>query len=83
MPIGQARIKVQDDIAEISYSIIPEKQAMGRGSEILSKISNEVLKEFPDVEKIVGKVKTDNIASQKALEKVGYVETYRVFEKVL
>lgn len=83
MPIGQARIKVHDDIAEISYSIIPEKQRLGHGSEILSKISDEILKEFPDVEKIVGKVKTDNIASQKAFEKAGYMETCRLFEKVI
>lgn len=83
MPIGQARIKVHDDMAEMSYSIIPEKQALGHGSEILSKISDEVLKEFPDVKKIVGKVKPDNRASQKAFEKARYVETYRVFEKFL
>lgn len=83
MPIGQARIKVHDDIAEISYSIIPEKQRLGHGSEILSKISDEILKEFSDVEKIVGKVKTDNIASQKAFEKAGYMETCRLFEKFL
>ena len=37
-PIGQARIQICDDMAEISYSIIPQKQSLGHGHEILSAI---------------------------------------------
>lgn len=79
-PIGQARIQICDDMAEISYSIIPQKQSLGHGHEILSAICDEVWREFPNVTKVVGKVKPDNIASQKAFEKAGYDEVCRVYE---
>ena len=79
-PIGQARIEVNGDTAEVSYSIIPEKRSQGYGKKLLLEICDETWKEFPNVVRIIGKVKADNIASQKAFFNAGYIEKYRVYE---
>lgn len=79
-PIGQVHVKIENDVAEIGYSICAEKLRMGYGSDLVSQISREIWKKFPDVTKIIGKVKSENIASQKTLLDAGYKEMYRVFE---
>lgn len=81
-PIGQVRIILKGNTAEIGYSICTEKRSHGYGRELLVLISEKVWEEFPDVEKIYGEVKPENFASQKAFSNAGYKESYRVFEMV-
>ncbi|WP_418374571.1 GNAT family N-acetyltransferase [Agathobacter sp.] len=80
IPVGQARITICDDVAEVGYSICSEKRNSGYGSKLLKLVVDAVHKELPEVTKIVGKVKSENIASQKAFAKAGYDEKYRIFE---
>jgi RimJ/RimL family protein N-acetyltransferase len=80
--VGQARITLKDDTAEIGYSICTEKRRLGYGQDLLHIISERVWEDFPDVKKVYGEVKPENIASQKAFLDAGYKETYRVFEMV-
>ena len=80
--VGQARITLKDDTAEIGYSICREKRRLGDGQDLLHIISERVWEDFPDVKKVYGEVKPENIASQKAFLDAGYKETYRVFEMV-
>ena len=80
MPIGQARVSIEGEIAEIGYSICKEKRGMGYGSELLKFVSREIYKNCSNISKIIGRVKPENIASQKAFIKAGYIEKYRTFE---
>lgn len=80
IPVGQARITICDDAAEVGYSICSEKRNSGYGSKLLKLVVEAVHKELPEVTKIVGKVKPENIASQKAFLNAGYEEIYRTFE---
>ena len=79
-PVGQVRITLKDDEAEIGYSICAEKRALGYGAKLLALISKKVWEDFPHVKKVYGEVKPENTASQKAFLHAGYTETYRVFE---
>lgn len=79
-PVGQARITVDGETAEIGYSICAEERGMGHGRMLLQLLKKQVVQDFPEVKKLIGKVKTDNTASRKAFENAGYKEQYMVFE---
>lgn len=78
--VGQARITIHGEEAEIGYSICAERRGMGHGKNLLQLLYNQVRKDFPEVEKLVAKVKPGNIASQRAFLDVGYVKKYEAFE---
>lgn len=78
--IGQVRITICGETAEIGYSVCAERRGMGHGKNLLQLLYNQVREDFPEVKKLVAKVKPDNIASQKAFLDVGYMEKYEVFE---
>ncbi len=79
--IGQARITVNGFEAEISYSICPQKRNQGHGAKSLQLIYRQVKEEFPQIRKLIGKVKPENIASAKAFLHAGYGEQYSVYER--
>ncbi len=79
-PIGQARITVSGETAEIGYSICAEKRGMGHGKKLLQQLYKQVREDVPEVKKLIAKVKPDNIASQKAFRDAGYLEKYRAYE---
>ena len=54
--IGQARVDIIGDEAEVGYSICKEKRGNGYGSELLQLLIEQVRQDFPQVKKIVGKV---------------------------
>lgn len=81
MPIGEIRITILNmSEAEISYSICATKRHMGQGKELLQLIKEKTKEDFPNVDKLIGKVKPHNIASQKTFIGAGYDEKYREFE---
>lgn len=71
-PIGQIRVDLEGETGIISYSIDKNFRGRGYGTEILMEITDLVLKNNSGVKKLAGRVKYNNIASQKAFEKVGY-----------
>ena len=79
-PIGQVRLTVDSGIAEISYSIIPEKRGMGYGKRIICLIKELVYKEYPDIYKLTARVKPENVASIYCFEENGFCETYEQYE---
>lgn len=79
-PIGQIRITVSGEEAEIDYSIRFEKRCMGYGKKMLQLLGEQVKRDFPQVRKLVAKVKPDNIASQKVFLDMGYIEKYCYYE---
>lgn len=79
-PVGQVRLSVHGSQAEINYSILPEKRGMGYGKAILQLVKDLVRQEYPDIEKLIGKVKPTNAASIFCFEEKGFVETYEQYE---
>lgn len=79
-PVGQARVTISGTEAEIGYSICAEKRHMGYGKRVLQLLCRQVAEDFPELKKLTGKVKSDNMASRKAFINAGYKEKYTVFE---
>ena len=69
--LGQIRFDRKGDSAELSITINPNYRNQGIGTLVLTKASKYYLDNFT-VKKLVGKVKTSNIASLKAFEKAGF-----------
>lgn len=78
--IGQVRLTINGSVAEISYSICEEKRCMGYGKTILRLLYKQVKEDFPQIKKLIAKVKPENIASRKVFTEVGYRECDNVFE---
>lgn len=78
--VGQIRIKIDGNMAEISYSICKEKRGQGYGGDILRLIRSQVSLDFPEVETLFGEVKPGNTASKNAFLNAGFEEKYSVYE---
>ncbi len=79
MPVGQIRLSVDKDEAEIGYSIAQSCRGKGYGHEILRLIAEEIRVNYPYIKKLVAKVKPDNIASNKLFESEGYEMKYSCY----
>jgi folate-dependent phosphoribosylglycinamide formyltransferase PurN/RimJ/RimL family protein N-acetyltransferase len=75
-PVGQVRVDVQGDTAELSYSVAPGYRMMGYGKEIIFLVQQLIDKQIQDVDKIIARVKPDNVGSKKMLLDNGFVEIY-------
>lgn len=80
MPVGQVRIAIDGNNAEISYSIAPQYRGRGYGKRLLEALPEQVKKDFEQVAHLTGRVKIDNLASQQAFFKAGYREKCVVYE---
>ena len=78
-PVGQIRILLTGEEAEISYSIAPKYRCMGYGKRMISALKSAVQEEYPGIRRLVAQVKPENVASQKAFLDCGYYEKCRVF----
>jgi RimJ/RimL family protein N-acetyltransferase len=72
IPIGQIRIDIEDGIGIIDYSIDKEYRGQGYGTKLLEEIVKKLKNEDKGIIMLVGKVKMENIPSQRAFEKAGY-----------
>lgn len=80
IPIGQIRVNIWGEKAEIDYSICIEKRGMGYGERMVAQLMQRVKNDFPHVKKLVAKVKTENIVSQKVFLKNGFMVQYQCYE---
>ncbi len=78
--IGQVRLTLEGETAEIGYSISADNRSMGHGKRMLNLVYNKIREEFPQIKRIIAKVKSENTASQKVFEAIGYIEKYREYE---
>lgn len=78
-PVGQIRICLKVEEAEISYSIAPKYRCMGYGKRMIAALSNMVREEYPAIKRLVAQVKPENVASQKVFFDCGYYEKSREF----
>lgn len=82
-PIGQIRLNLDGKEAEIGYSIASEFRGKGYGHIILQLVVNEVTTNHPEIDKLVAKVKPDNIASNKLFKSEGYETEYACYTQML
>lgn len=82
-PIGQIRLSINGDEAEIDYSISKEARGNGYGVEIIKLIKQRVEAEYPDIKKLIGKVKPANAASINCFIKNAFAEEYRQLEYIV
>jgi UDP-2,4-diacetamido-2,4,6-trideoxy-beta-L-altropyranose hydrolase len=84
LPIGQIRIDIEAQNGIIDYSIDSQFRNRGLGTVLLKTISSQVIEDYPLLNKLIGRVKKDNIPSQKAFEKAMYnkkiEQTYYEYE---
>ena len=75
-PVGQIRLNVDGEEAEIGYSIGSEFRGKGYGHKMLQLIADKIDADYPNIKTLVAKVKPDNIASNKLFEREGYEKKY-------
>ena len=78
-PIGQIRLNIEGDAAEIGYSIAKEYRGQGFGHIILRLVKDLITEKHPAIQRIIAKVKPENIASNKLFQTEGYVLQYSCY----
>ena len=78
-PVGQIRLNLENDTAEIGYSIAVEYRGRGYGHKILRLIVDEVKEQHPEIKTLIAKVKPENLASKKLFESEGYEMKYSCY----
>lgn len=81
IPVGQIRLEVEGDSANINYSISSGYRGRGFAKEMIRLAEEEVKKNHPEIHKLIAEVKEDNPASQKVFEKEKYKKKFIVYEK--
>lgn len=79
-PVGQIRVTIEGEEAEIGYSVCLQKRGLGYGKEMVRLVRKQIKQDFPNVRKLVAKVKPGNVVSQKVFLDMGYVEKYYLYE---
>lgn len=72
MPVGQIRIDIENTYGVISYSIDSKYRDKGIGTKAMKLISNRIKKDCTVLKELVGRVKIENISSQRVFEKAGF-----------
>ncbi len=80
-PIGQVRITVEDNAAIISYSIAKEYRGKGYGKRMVKLLEREVHDNHPEISELHAYVKSENIASQKVFEGLGFEKCGDMYRK--
>ena len=78
-PIGQIRLGIEGDSAEISYSIANGERGRGYGKELIRLLKEAVRREEPGIRKLTAKTKPGNDASIKCFTGNGFEEEYRQY----
>lgn len=79
-PVGQIRLMVNGDEAEIDYSISKTARGCGYGKDIIRLVKEATIADYPLVKRLVGKVKPTNVVSYRCFEKNGFKEKYQQLE---
>ena len=74
--VGQIKVRTIDNEAEVGYSIGEGYRGHGYGTKSLILVKEQLKKDFPYVNKIVGRVKVNNEVSQRAFESANYQVGY-------
>lgn len=72
IPIGQIRLNVEGNEAEIGYSISSEYRGKGYGRLILNLLKDEISLNYPNIHVLKARVKPDNEASNRLFITEGF-----------
>lgn len=78
--VGQIRLNIRHDVAEISYSIDSGFRGRGFGNHIVSLLRYKVEQDYPQIKKLVARVKSNNYASHKVFINNGFTGKDTVYE---
>ena len=73
LPVGQIRFDVNNDIADIDYSLDPLVRGRGWGKKLLSEGIN-AFKDHCEGKPVRGRVKEDNLLSCRVFQRLGFVD---------
>ena len=79
-PLGQIRFIVDDKEAEIGYSIAPGERGNGYGKIMMELAIKKFHDDYPNVEKLIGRVRKDNKTSATCFLQSGFEEVFDQFE---
>lgn len=84
-PIGQVRLTINEagDAAEIGYSISTDYRGKGYGKVIIELIKDKIKSEYPEIKKLVARVKNGNIASEKCFLNTGFEKIFVQYEMIV
>lgn len=75
IPVGQARLNVENKEAFIDYSICAGERGKGYGSALLALVRRQAeMDKITDITKLTGQVKYGNAASARAFERCGFAK---------
>lgn len=74
IPVGQIRLNINNNVAEISYSIGESFRGYGYGRKILTLIEDVVNKYFCNIVYFKALVKKENVASRYLFKSLNYAE---------
>lgn len=74
MEVGQVRVDIEGKIGLVNYSIDSKYRKMGYGKRVLELAEQELLKSTANLKKIVGYVKSENVASRHIFQILNYQE---------
>ncbi len=72
-PVGQIRVDFQELSGVISFSIAREYRGLGYGSMMLKLLVKNMRNSLQTITDLIGKVKKNNVVSQHAFEKAGFL----------
>lgn len=80
--IGQIRISLEENgtQAEIGYSVDSSYRGMGYGKQMLRMVAAELQRDYPNLKRLIAKVKPNNVASYKAFIDTGFEEVFQQLE---
>lgn len=70
--VGQIRLDVQNNVGEISISIIEKYRGKGISPAAIKILSSLMFKKILGLKKIIAKIKTENLYSKKVFLKAGF-----------
>lgn len=78
--VGQIRLRIKDDMAEISYSIAPEFRGAGYGKKIIELIKKETSFRYPFIRRLCAEIKPENTSSARCFLKNDFYLKYQMYE---
>lgn len=75
-PVGQIRFEIDQEKAQLNYSISKDYRGQGHGKHMLALAELQLKLDRPEVKTIVAKVMPHNLASKSIFEGAGYSHSY-------
>ena len=79
IPVGQIRLNIDGNEAEIGYSVDAKFRGKGYGHKVLKLIAEEVKNNHYGIKSLIAKVKPENMVSNQLFTSEGYILEYSCY----